>query len=92
MTYQPVPDRGSIQTSAILLIVFGFLCAGWIPAIFGIIALAQMTSDPSSARTMNKVGWILLWVILGLIVLAVVAYLVFGIALLGIFGAVASTA
>ena len=38
MTLPPAPDRGSIQTSAILLIVLGFLCAGWIPAIFGIAA------------------------------------------------------
>lgn len=38
MTLAPAPDRGSIQTSAILLIVLGFLCGGWIPTIFGITA------------------------------------------------------
>ena len=92
MTSQPVPDRGSIQTSAILLIVLGLLCAGWIPAIFGIIALVQMESDPRSARTMNKVGWIILWVIVGIAVLAIVAYLLFGAAMLAIFGIAASTA
>ena len=92
MTSQPVPDRGSIQTSAILLIVLGFLCAGWIPAIFGIIALVQMESDPGSARTMNKVGWIILCVIVGLAVLAVLAYFVFGAAMLAIFGIAASGA
>ena len=47
MTLPPAPDRGSIQTSAILLIVLGFLCGGWIPTIFGIIALVQMESDPA---------------------------------------------
>ena len=78
MTLPPAPDRGSIQTSAILLIVLGVLCGGLIPTIFGIIALVQMESDPRSARTMNKVGWIVLFV--------------FGIAILGIFGIAASTA
>jgi hypothetical protein len=86
MTYQPAPDHGSIQTSAILLIILGFLCGGWIPTIFGIIALVQMNTDPASARTMNKVGWIILWVILGLAVLAILAYVVFGLALFGIVG------
>lgn len=56
MTLPPAPERGSIQTSAILLIVLGVLCGGWIPTIFGILA-----------------------------------YFVFGIAILGIFGIAAST-
>lgn len=38
MTLSPAPDRGSIQTSAILLIVLGVLCGGWIPTIFRIAA------------------------------------------------------
>jgi flagellar basal body-associated protein FliL len=45
-----------------------------------------MNTDPASARTMNKVGWIILWVILGLAVLAILAYVVFGLALFGIVG------
>lgn len=73
----PAPDQGSIQTSAIILIVVGFLCGAMIPAIFGIIALVQMNTDPASARTMNKVGWIIFWVILGLGILAVIAYVAF---------------
>lgn len=80
---QPSPDRGSIQTSAILLIVAGFLCGGTIPAIFGIIALVQMDTDPRSARQMNKVGWILFWVFFGLIILFVIAYFVIGGLILG---------
>ena len=91
MTLPPAPDRGSIQTSAILLIVLGFMCGGWITTIFGIIALVQMESDPSSARTMNKVGWIVFCVIVGLVILGILAYFVFGIAILGIFGIAAST-
>lgn len=67
------PQRGSIQTQAIILIVVGFLCGATVPAIFGIIALVQMDSDPFSAQRMNKVGWIVLAVIAGLIVLAVLA-------------------
>lgn len=92
MTLPSAPDRGSIRTSAILLIVLGFLCGGWIPTIFGIIALVQMESDPRSARTMNKVGWIVFCVIVGLVILGILAYFVFGIAILGIFGIAASTA
>lgn len=63
----PAPDRSAIQTRAIILIVAGALCGGMIPAIFGIIALVQLDTDPHSARTMNKVGLILL-IILGAIV------------------------
>ncbi|AXK45067.1 hypothetical protein [Brachybacterium saurashtrense] len=73
----PLPDRSSLQTRAILLIVFGFLCGGTVPAIFGIIALVQMDSDPYSAQKMNKIGWIIFWVMLGLAVLAILAYIAF---------------
>jgi hypothetical protein len=50
-----------------------------------------MESDPRSARTMNKVGWIVFCVIVGLVILGILAYFVFGIAILGIFGIAAST-
>ena len=68
----PPPDRSSIQNRAILLIVAGALCAGMIPAIFGIIALVQMDTDPQSARTMNKVGMILLIIIGAIFVITMV--------------------
>lgn len=83
-TLQAVPDRQKLQTHAILLIVFGALCGSMIPSIFGIIALVQLDTNPDSARTMNKVGWIILWVCIGLIVLAILAYVLL---LGGIFGA-----
>ena len=79
----PIPDQGSIQTSAIILIVVGFLCGAMIPAVFGIIALVQMNTDPASARSMTKVGWIIFWVILGLGVLALVAYVLFIVLMFG---------
>ncbi|GAA1489484.1 hypothetical protein [Brachybacterium sacelli] len=87
----PAPDRGSIQTSAIWLIVVGFLCGGTLPAIFGIIALVQMDTDPYSARRMNKVGWIIFWILLALGILLVLAYflifgLVFGMTLIPMMG------
>lgn len=87
MTYPtqgPVPDRSSMQTSAILLIVLGFFCGGTLPAIFGIIALVQMDSDPYTAQKMNKIGWILFWVMLGLIVLFVIAYLLIMVLMVGV--------
>lgn len=77
-------DRASLQNSAIALIVLGFLCGGTLPAIFGIIALVQLDSDPHSARKMTKVGWILFWVVLALIVLFVVIYIVFFAVIFGI--------
>lgn len=80
---QPPDDHRSIQTSAIALTVVGFLCGGGVPGIFGIIALVQMETNPSSARQMNKVGWIIFWVILGLGVLAVLAYILFFVVILG---------
>ena len=67
------------------------LLRGILSVIFGIIALVQMESDPRSARTMNKVGWIVFCVIVGLMILGILAYFVFGIAILGIFGIAAST-
>lgn len=73
----PRPDTGGIQTSAIFLIIVGVLCTGMIPAIFGIVALAQMNTDPDSARRMNKIGWIIAIVLIALAVLFVVAYIVF---------------
>lgn len=80
---EPLPDRGSLQTNAILLIVLGFVCGGTIPAIFGIIALVQMDSDPFSAQKMNKVGWILFWVMLGLFVLLFVGVVLFNVMMFG---------
>lgn len=82
----PVPDRSSIQTNAIVLIVVGFLCGVMIPAIFGIVALVQLDSDPESARRMNRIGWIICAVLVGVTLLAVVATFViipviFGVAL-----------
>lgn len=86
MSYQPqapLKDRGSLQTSAILLIVVGFLCGGTVPAIFGIIALVQLDSDPHMAQKMNKVGWIIFWVMLALIVLFIIVYVVFMVLIFG---------
>ena len=86
MSYQPqVPlkDRSSIQTSAIVLIAVGFLCGGTIPAIFGIIALVQLDTDPYMAQKMNKVGWIIFWVMLALIVLFIIVYVVFMVLIFG---------
>jgi hypothetical protein len=81
----PTPaERSSIQTSAIILIVVGFLCGGTLPSIFGIIALVQMETDVHSARQMNKIGWIIFWVIVGLIILAVIAYVLFFVLILGV--------
>lgn len=51
-------DHSRLQTNAIVLIVVGALCGAMLPAVFGIIALAQLNSDPASSRTMIKVGWI----------------------------------
>lgn len=78
MTHQPAPapDRGSLQTNAIVLIVLGALCGGMIPSVFGIISLVQLDSDPESARRMNKVGWICLVALLAISILAVVLYFV----------------
>lgn len=88
MTYQPVgplPDRSSLQTRAIILIVLGFLCGGMLPAVFGIIALVQIDSDPYSAQRMNKVGWIIFWVLLGLYLLFFIGYVLFNILIIGAF-------
>src|SRR5699024_8564838 len=57
----PLPDRSSLQTHAIILIVLGFLCGVGLPADFGIIALVQMDSDPYSDQRMNKVGGVVIW-------------------------------
>lgn len=87
MSYPPQgysPDRGSIQTSAIWLIVLGFLCGGTLPAIFGIIALVQMDKDPQQARQMNKVGWIIFWVLLGVGLLIILAYFALGFLFVGL--------
>src|SRR5690625_7277560 len=51
----PAPDRSSIQTNAIILIVVGVMCGGMVPMVFGIIALTQLDSDPEAARRMNKI-------------------------------------
>ncbi|MGP9537032.1 hypothetical protein ACT3SP_03430 [Brachybacterium sp. AOP43-C2-M15] len=71
----PLPDRGSLQNSSIVLIVLGFLCGGTLPAIFGIISIVQLDSDPYSAKKMNKVGWILFWVLLALIIVGALLYI-----------------
>lgn len=83
----PAPDRSSIQTNAIILIVVGVMCGGMVPMIFGIIALTQLDSDPESARQMNKIGWIIFAVIIGVTVLIlllafVLVPVIFGVALL----------
>lgn len=80
----PLPDRSSLQTSAIILIVVGLLCGGTIPAIFGIIALVQMDNDPTTAQKMNKVGWIIFWVMLALIVLIAVGALLVNLLVIGV--------
>ncbi len=96
MTYQPAqaaPDRGSVQTNAIILIVVGLMCGGMIPSIFGIIALAQMDTDIDSARRMNRYGWISAAILAGLAILAILLYIVVFVLIMGaaflpfIFGA-----
>lgn len=67
----PEPLRSKISNQSIALIVVGLLC-GTIPAILGIIALTQVDSDPASAQSLLKWGWILCGVILGLLILAFV--------------------
>lgn len=85
-TPYPVHDRSSIQTHAIILIVIGALCGAMIPMIFGIIALAQLDSDPDSARRMNRIGWIVCLIIASFGLLVILAMFlipaIFGVALL----------
>lgn len=69
----PVPDRSSIQTNSIILIVAGLLCGFMIPSVFGIIALTELDKNPENARRMNKIGWIILIIVGALIVISVLA-------------------
>ncbi|WP_114854732.1 DUF4190 domain-containing protein [Brachybacterium sp. YJGR34] len=82
MNYQnpaPFVDKDALRTNAIILTVVGFLCGGTIPAIFGIIALVQLDTNPASAQSMAKVGWIIFWVLLAVgILFAVLWLLLFG--------------
>src|SRR5690625_3683963 len=68
----PAPDRSSIQTNAIILIVVGVMCGGMVPMVFGIIALTQLDSDPEPARRMNKIGWMVFAASIGFSVLMLV--------------------
>lgn len=81
----PAHDRDAIQTSAIILIVIGALCGAMIPAIFGIIAVAQLDSDPESARRMNRVGWIVCIALAALLALVILSMFLAPV----LFGAVA---
>ncbi|WP_119724705.1 hypothetical protein [Brachybacterium endophyticum] len=66
------PERSSLQTQSIVLIVVGALCGGMIPTILGIIALVQL-DQPTTARSLVRWGWISLIIIAALIVLFLVA-------------------
>lgn len=81
----PPHDRSSIQTNAIILIVIGAMCGGMVPMIFGIIALAQLDTDPESSRRMNKIGWIVFAVIAAIALLVILAMFLAPV----IFGAIA---
>lgn len=86
MTYPPqgpLPDRSSLQTSSILLIVVGFVCGGMLPAIFGIIALVQLDSDPYTAKKMNKIGWIVFIVMAALAIIGIILYILFFVVIFG---------
>ncbi|MGY5764489.1 hypothetical protein ACXET9_04720 [Brachybacterium sp. DNPG3] len=83
--YPYTGDQSSIRTSAIILIIVGAVCGGMIPTIFGIIALVQLDTNPASARQMNKVGWIVFWVLLAISVLAIIAYIAFMVLMFGVF-------
>lgn len=70
-------ERSKMQTNAIILIIAGVLCGAMIPAIFGIIAMTQLDTNPPSARTMLKVGWIIFVVLF--VVMAGIFILQFGV-------------
>lgn len=73
-------ERSRLQTQAIILLITGVLCGGMIPVIFGIIALTQLDTNPASARSMIKIGWIIA-IVLFLIGLVVFIF-TFGLSLL----------
>lgn len=85
----PEPLRSQIINSAIGVLVVGFLCGGTIPAILGIIALTQVDSNPQSAQTLNKVGWILCIVFAVLIIGTMLVSFVLPVLLSILFGAAA---
>ncbi|WP_262426327.1 hypothetical protein [Brachybacterium sp. Z12] len=43
-----------------------------------------MDSDPYTAQKMNKVGWVLFWVMVGLGVLFIIVYVVFLVLIFGV--------
>lgn len=72
----PEPLRGSIVSRAIVIIVIGVFLGG-LPAIFGIIALVQVDTDPVSAQNMLRWGKITLIVVGSIIALFVLLYIGF---------------
>lgn len=85
----PEPLRSQITNSAIGVLVVGFLCGGTIPAILGIIALTQVDTNPQSAQTLNKVGWILCIVFAVLIIGMMLFSFVLPLIMTLVFGAAA---
>ena len=89
MSYQPqapLKDRGSLQTSAILLIVVGFLCGGIIAGVLGLLGYLKADQEPETAQKFTK------WAMIVTIIVIVLYVLIFiGSLALGAFSASVST-
>lgn len=80
----PAPQNTSALVltiiSAMLTLSCYFTLAGIPALILGIIALTRQSTDPLGSRRMSRYGWITLAVLAGLILLAIIGFIIFVVA------------
>lgn len=64
------------KNNALVLIIVGALCAGVLPAIFGVLAYLKGDEDPHEARKMQKWGWIAFAIIWAISIILIIVYIV----------------
>ena len=76
-------DIESIKKNALIATIVGFVCGGAIPGVLGLLGYLKADEEPETAKKFTKWAWIAFAIIWGVTLLAIIAYVIFIVAVVG---------
>lgn len=76
-------DIENIKKNALIATIVGFVCGGAIPGVLGLLGYLKADQEPDTAKKFTKWAWIAFAIIWGLSLLAIIAYIIFIVVVVG---------
>ena len=76
-------DIESIKRNSLIAMIVGFVCGGVIPGVLGLLGYLKAAEEPETAKKFTKWAWIAFAILWGLSLLAIIAYVIFFVAIVG---------